>query len=291
MICYYHNKDLDGFCSGAIMRRKFSNATFIGYDYGQPFEQIVGEEIIMADVSLPMPTMQKIAQASGFRFTWIDHHASAIKDFREFYAGIETDEINAVLQDGIAACEIAWDYLFPGENMPLTVGLLGRYDTWRNQNIDDWENEILPFQYGMRMICNSLDSFPDYLLEIGEKEKEAVIRITETGRAILQYQRQQDEMYCRLAAFESKFKGLRAICLNTGNRNSNTFKSVWDESKYDIMLPFGFNGKKWSFSIYTTKDEIDCSVLAKEMGGGGHKKAAGFETTNLFDVFIPDKLR
>ena len=160
MICYYHNRDLDGFCSGAIMRLKFPDAEFVGYDYGQPFEQIVGEEVIMADVSLPMPTMQKIAQASGFRFTWIDHHASAIKDYNEFFGGIEVEQINAVLQDGISACEIAWSYFFSDKQMPRTVRLLGQYDTWRNQDKEEWNNEILPFQYGMRSWCNSLETFP-----------------------------------------------------------------------------------------------------------------------------------
>ena len=283
MICYYHNHDLDGFCCGAIMRRKFPNAQFVGYDYGQPFEQVVGEEIVMADVSLPMVTMLKVAQASNYRFTWIDHHASAIKDYQDFFGATETP-INAVLQDGIAACEIAWKYFFPDEEMPLAVKLLGEYDTWRNQNAHIWETMILPFQYGMRQICNSLETFPMYLLESAIHIE--VPKITEKGALILSYQAQQDEMSCRLAAFEKTFKGLRAICLNTGTRNSQTFKSVWDESKHDIMLPFSFNGKKWTFSIYTTKDEIDCSVLAKEMGGGGHRKAAGFEVSDMGIVFI-----
>lgn len=283
MICYYHNRDLDGFCCGAIMRRKFPNAQFVGYDYGQPFEQFVGEEIIMADVSLPMVTMLKVAQASNYRFTWIDHHASAIMDYQDFFGATETP-ITAVLQDGIAACEIAWKYFFPDEEMPFAVKLLGEYDTWRNQDAHIWETMILPFQYGMRQICNSLETFPVYLFE--SKIHTEVPKITENGALILSYQAQQDEMSCRLAAFEKTFKGLRAICLNTGTRNSQTFKSVWDESKHDIMLPFSFNGKKWTFSIYTTKDEIDCSVLAKEMGGGGHKKAAGFEVETIDSVFI-----
>ena len=48
------------------------------------------------------------------------------------------------------------------------------------------------------------------------------------------------------------------------------------------MIPFRFDGKEWSYSLYTTKD-IDCSALAKKYGGGGHKKAAGFKADfNLF---------
>jgi oligoribonuclease NrnB/cAMP/cGMP phosphodiesterase (DHH superfamily) len=53
MIGVYHNRDLDGFTSGAIIKLKYPDAKMIGYDYGQPFEQeVTGEPIIMADVSL-----------------------------------------------------------------------------------------------------------------------------------------------------------------------------------------------------------------------------------------------
>lgn len=52
------------------------------------------------------------------------------------------------------------------------------------------------------------------------------------------------------------------------------------------------NGKKVSVPrraidlvLSFTKDEVDCSVIAKKNGGGGHKKAAGFISTNLKEVF------
>lgn len=47
------------------------------------------------------------------------------------------------------------------------------------------------------------------------------------------------------------------------------------------MMPFVFTGKKWVFSIYSTHPEIDCSVLAKKYGGGGHKGAAGFQCIGM----------
>ncbi len=37
MIGIYHSADLDGFTSGAIIKRKYPNAKMIGYDYGNPF--------------------------------------------------------------------------------------------------------------------------------------------------------------------------------------------------------------------------------------------------------------
>lgn len=287
MTCYYHNKDLDGFCSGAIMRLAYPNAEFIGYDYGQPFEMPVnGQPVVMADVSLPMSTMFKVAQISNFQFTWIDHHKSAISDYQNWLLDINRSyedktksPINAVLQEGIAACEIAWNYFNPDSEMPLVVRYLGEYDTWRSQDKDHWENTVLPFQFGMRKICNSLETFPTGLLSPNAKIG-TIQTIINNGNTILNYQAQINETQCR-NAFEFDFNGIRAICLNTGGFNSDTFKSVWDEDKYDVMIPFQFDGQMWRVSLYSTKAEIDCSAIAKSMGGGGHKGAAGFKVESI----------
>lgn len=289
MIGYYHNKDLDGFSSGAIMKRKFPKAKFIGYDYGQPFEVPIGVPVMMADVSLPMPIMLDIAKASNSQFLWIDHHASAIQEYRNLLLDINPNPaelilspFKAVLVDGIAACEIAWDYFFPDEEMPLAIKLLGEYDTWRNQDKHRWENEILPFQFGMRQVCNSLENFPMELLERDTENQ--VQKIIENGKVILTYQSQINELQCK-KAFEFEFEGLRAICLNGGGFNSDTFKSIYDETKHDLMMPFQWTGKSWTVSLYTTKDGIDCSLIAKSKGGGGHKKAAGFQVQDIRTIF------
>src|ERR1700761_9115337 len=150
MICIYHNKDLDGYCSGAIVKKKYPNIKLIGYDYGQPFpwgEIKDDERVIMIDVSLPMPDMFKLSSASN-SLVWIDHHISAINDFRAYSEGGGQHGIIAILENGIAACEGGWKYLFPDEEMPTAVKLLGKYDTWRNQDEHEWNHAIMPFQYG-----------------------------------------------------------------------------------------------------------------------------------------------
>lgn len=283
MICIYHSRDLDGYTSGAIVKRKYPDCKLIGYDYGQPIpwdEIPVGEKVIMIDVSLPMPEMRSLAEKCQFNLTWIDHHISAINDYKN-YIGNGESFLYPVLEDGIAACEGGWKYLFPKEDMPLAVRLLGEYDTWRNGDKERWENEILPFQFGMRRICKSPETFPIELLN--SYAKLDVYEIIRSGQSILDYQRQQNERACKFA-FEYDFEGYKAICLNGGGFNSEAFKSAYDESKHDLMMPFQFNGKFWTVSLYTTKD-IDCSVIAKSKGGGGHKKAAGFQVNDIREVF------
>lgn len=277
MIVIYHSRDLDGYCSGAICKKKYPEAKLIGYDYGQaiPYDELSpGEPIIMVDVSLPMDEMGKLAEYTNWHFTWIDHHASAIKDFED-YKSKKVTIWPSILEDGISACEGAWKYLFPNEEIPLAVKLLGEYDTWRNQDNVRWENEILPFQYGMRLDIKSAEDFPQLLFQ-----KSGNTLLSETklrGKTIFEYQRSQNEIAMR-GSFDFEFEGLRILACNGGGFNSQAFESKWDEEKYDAMMPFKYDGKKWIFSLYTTKD-IDLSIIAKKYGGGGHKKACGFTLT------------
>ena len=266
----YHSRDLDGYCSGAILKKRFPQAELIGYDYGQAIPKIDdGDEIIMVDVSIPMLDMATMAMRC--KLTWIDHHISAINDF----GALPPNKITAVLDNAHSACEGAWRWAFPDRGVPLAVTMLGMYDTWRNHDKDWWDLEIMPFQYGMRTLCHSAESFPEFMLE-SDVDLQDIIQL---GAVILRYQKDQ-YMIAAKSAFEFDWKGYRCIALNGGGFNSMAFDSVYDEAKHDIMMPFKFNGKMWIFSLYTTKD-IDCSAIAKEMGGGGHKKAAGFQVETL----------
>jgi nanoRNase/pAp phosphatase (c-di-AMP/oligoRNAs hydrolase) len=61
--------------------------------------------------------------------------------------------------------------------------------------------------------------------------------------------------------------------------SSQIFDTVKED--YDIMIPFCFDGKQWTVSMYTKNKEIDVSIIAKKYGGGGHKNAAGFQCKEL----------
>ena len=297
MIVIYHSRDLDGYSSGAIVKKKFPDAILFGFDYGQDLESIMGDisgstlsehNVIMIDVVLEeMSDMFALAKKCK-SLTWIDHHLSAIRKY-EAVKDQAPGNFIAVLEDGIAACEGGWKYLFPNEKMPRAIELLGQYDTWRNKDKEKWEMQILPFQYGMRLKCNSAQSFPMELLDGPLHQSptspvdKMVERVIQNGHIILEYQAKINETQCK-KAFEFEFEGLRAICLNGGGFSSDVFKSVYDESKHDVMMPFQFDGKQWIFSMYTTKD-LDLSVIAKKWGGGGHKQACGFQVPDAGLVF------
>lgn len=278
MICIYHNRDFDGFCSAAIIRLKYPDAKFIGWDYGMPLTQfnfILNEPVIMVDISFSMGDMYELAKKTNWQLTWIDHHKSAIKDFNEFVRGDESF-CRALLDSSISACEATWKYCFPDQIIPRAVGLLGIYDTWRRKDDPIWDEKIMPFQMGLRLISNSLENFPNAIFT----DENLVNEIIEHGLTIIAYQDMQNESRCKSSAFERVFEGLRAVCL-IGVIGSQSFKSVWDVNKYDIMIAASYTRDKWTVSLYTEKLEIDVSVICKKYGGGGHKGAAGFVTNDI----------
>lgn len=305
-IIYYHERDFDGKCSGAIALKfyraqeeklthndygyksddsnilqfyKAKNISLVGIDYGK--EKLIdetftpGDRVVMLDWSAPAIIMKKLQEESS-EFIWIDHHGTAIDKVEETYPDLGIKGIRWV---GTAGCELAWEYFYPNQKMPEVVRLLGRYDVY-DKEAEDWDN-ILDFQYGFNILGAML---PEDLKwqELFEKlGKERLLAITEIGESIQLYMKTLNENHCRLSGVEVLLKKADGtgyypysiFALNTQAKSSQTFLSLKD--KYDIYSAYTFNGDRWTISLYSTK--LDVGKICKELGGGGHAGAAGFE--------------
>lgn len=271
MICFYHSADLDGHCSGAIVKRRFPECELYGINYGDafPWEKAKGD-VVMVDFSLqPHSEMKRLAESCCV--IWVDHHKTAIDEWNSDPFGCK-----GKFEVGKAGCELAWEYFFPFEEMPEAVKLLGRYDVW-----DHSDSRTLPFQYAMRLF----DTFPEKNMTLWDglfKTDNILFNdILGKGETVLQYVQMDNEKYCKACAFDTPFDGLKCVAINKMLTNSQVFESVWDAEKYDAMLTFGFRKGRWTVSLYSDKPDIDVSVVAKRRGGGGHKGAAGFQCDEL----------
>ena len=77
------------------------------------------------------------------------------------------------------------------------------------------------------------------------------------------------------------------ICINKERFNPINFGIDYHADGYDGAACFHYDGvrKVWAFSLYNDNGEVDCSAIAKQFGGGGHKGAAGFVTNDLTSIF------
>ena len=281
MKCFYHSADLDGHCSGAIVKYKYPKCEMIGINYGDefPWDDInEGETVFMVDFFLqPFEDMERLN--SICKLVWIDHHKSAIEEAerRNFVASG-----GQVLEVGKAACELCWEYLFPNKQIPFGISLLGRYDVWDL----DYHPWVLPFQCGMRS-CDTNpaghnEGLPTVWYNIFMNHVDFLDRCIKEGRAILRYIEKENKKYIKQYCFETKINDIPALAVNKGLANSQFFSSVWNIEKHPIAITFVRNKNKWTVSLYTTEETgVDVSEIAKTYGGGGHKCAAGFQCEEL----------
>ena len=271
MKCFYH-LDLDGICSAVIVKKKYPECELYGINYGHdfPWDKISkGEEVFMVDFCLqPFENMERLNKIS--KLTWIDHHKTAIDSAKEHNFSCDGE-----VEIGKAGCELTWDYFHKEEEMPVAVRYLGRFDVWDLQDPD-----TMNFQVGMKIFENNPNDIDFWNLLFNDLS--FVELIISRGKIIIEYQEQDYKRYCQAYAFETNILDHRAIAMNRGGIGSNAFKSVWDEEKYDVMLAFSrMSNKLWTVSIFSTKKDIDCGLIAKQLGGGGHFGAAGFTCETL----------
>ena len=90
--------------------------------------------------------------------------------------------------------------------------------------------------------------------------------------------------YCEAKGFDAKFKDeslqkYSCYAVNIGLISSEDF--IVDDSKYDVLIGFCFDGENYTYSLRTINCNVDVSKIAETFGGGGHKAAAGFVSKEL----------
>jgi len=199
---------------------------------------------------------------------WIDHHKTAIEQHKHIDA-----DCRGVRKDGVAGCVLAWQFFYPDKQVPRIVQMLGDYDIW---DFNCFGEDLNILQAGIRLYSNEPEAL-NWSPWLSNNE-EAFSNVMEKGRTALEYRNSYYASLIKGWSFFAEFEGYKAVCCNAGSVSSQLFDSVTED--YDLAMPFIFDGKQWTVSVYTKKD-IDCSVLAKKHGGGGHKKAAGFQCKEL----------
>ena len=282
----YHRIDFDGICSYAIARRYLEKRgyeiTSFPYNYGDEIPDIqvlcAFNKVLILDVCLPVEDMETLARAvkiePTFDVIWCDHHKSSI----EAAEASGYTELPGNRHIGkVAACELTWTYLYSRE-IPYIVKILSAYDVWDKERLD-WENETLPFQYGLRRrYALRVDDF------YGDFEKllknNNASEITKEGRIILDYIRQSGSKGVSQYGFTVTVgDGHKELCCITNKFGALAFED--ELRRLDIGIAVCVNRLRkdlYNVSMYGVeeKNTLDLSKYMREnYGGGGHFNAAG----------------
>jgi oligoribonuclease NrnB/cAMP/cGMP phosphodiesterase (DHH superfamily) len=278
----FHNADLDGKCSAAIVgmwcREHGYEYEYVGCNYGYsvPFWAITEYDVVViVDFSWEMALMAEIANRCT-KLVWIDHHKTAIDEYKAKGYAINME---AYIGDEAAGCQRTWDYFFPNKKRPEAVDLLGWYDDWSWEKMPNSE-DILAFQYGMRQESwwpNEVEEDWENLLVIGADVKETI----HDGHVILKYQRGLMERITRYGRV-LLIAGKKFFFCNTHHAASTDYDCVREDGICGVVSYRQKADGSWNYSIRAF-DDTDVSEIVKEFGGGGHAGAGGWNGP-LLDV-------
>lgn len=308
--CFYHSADLDGLCSGAIVKHFIPHAIMMPINYGDvfPWHALThNDEVIMCDFSLDAQDMLRLMNSVAL-LHWIDHHDTAIRavdkmlqDNALVLPGMRNNEKEPALKR--AACELTWEYLAPiGTPVPRAVELLGMYDTWRYMDTED-APDVWAFQLRMRLEDLNPVLWGDCRWEWENHfspDSRRFEMYIDSGAILVRADEQNKRKYAQAYAFESEFVAVDCddptceggfgcparqytiLAINLGHTNSKIFDSVPNRDKYAFFVSFvRRTDGKWNVSLYGNPPHSDVHVgeIAKLFGGGGHAGAAGFNCT------------
>jgi oligoribonuclease NrnB/cAMP/cGMP phosphodiesterase (DHH superfamily) len=285
MKCFYHN-DLDGRCAGSIVAQftqNYNQEDYFEVDYIKPLpiDKIQENEIVyLVDYSFKGDTIYQLQSIleKTLNIIWIDHHTSSLNLIKEYS---ELNKIDGLRQNKISGAALTYMYLYncKFEEIPYYVKLVSDYDCW----IYKFDPDTTYFKIGMDTFeHNALDQiwkdlYFEYFNPSFYTHRSEFVLINK-GKDIKQYIDQDNTQYRNSWAYESEIAGIKCLVIN---RKSNSWIFGDKVNEYPITMVWAFDGERYSYSIYSVASEIDCSKIAEKFGGGGHKGAAGFSSSEL----------
>lgn len=180
--------------------------------------------------------------------------------------------------------------------MPEIVRLLGRYDCFGHKGTEE-EQKVLEFQYGARQCISNYEEAYNRLQQ--NLSSNSIIKaILQSGENIYQYLCTEAkqvykngfeiilEEFIPYRVAENHFNEAyvakrKFICINKERFNPINFGIDYHKDGYEGVASFFYSNGEWNFSLYNDNGQVDCSVIAKQYGGGGHKGASGFRVKDL----------
>jgi oligoribonuclease NrnB/cAMP/cGMP phosphodiesterase (DHH superfamily) len=273
----YHNNCADGFSAAWCFWRKYgTGADYVGGVYQTPPPDVTGRDVYLVDFSYKRAVVERmLAEANSV--TLIDHHKTAIDDLQSLFAEHETDAL-AYGSDRRAVwfCDLnrsgatlAWDYLFPSEDRPLLLGHIEDRDLWRFKLPGTREIQAFVFSYAYSF------ELWDRLMSADQVE---LLKMTAAGAAI---ERKHHKDVAELVAVCQR----RMVIGGYDVPVASLPYTLVSDAAHLMAQDQPFAACYWDtaegrvFGLRSVEAGVDVSEVAKQYGGGGHAKAAGFKVS------------
>ena len=290
-LCIYHGNCADGFTSAWIVSRALGAADFQPGIYGQAPPDVADRNVIMVDFSYKRPILESLLRSGDVRQAMtmliLDHHKTAAEDL----AGIPSPEqsediydptywrskweqtaewpVRAIFDMDRSGAQVTWDFFNPGKPRPPLVDYVGDRDLWRFKL--PYSREVNAYIFAHEYSFANWDGLDRLMSGPG-----GINAVAEMGGAI---EKKHHKDVAELV------KVTRRVMVIGGNSVpvANIPYTLTSDAGNLMAQGEPFAACYWDtpngrvFSLRSTDDGIDVSVIAKAYGGGGHAHASGFQ--------------
>lgn len=278
----YHYPCNDGFgaafaawYSGFNDGQQIKEFGFHKFEYQKALPDISGETLYLLDCSLSVPGYVEMLNKRFKRIVLIDHHKSAAETISELitlYPEIMS-RIELHIDQTKSGAVLAWEYFNKGKDVPELLLYIQDRDLWK------WEmGGTAKIHNGLNGYIQDFWTWHNIYLDWQSYKQELLHK----GEAILFYQDRIVQEHVQRAQ-NIFFTDTDELIISGMVVNATC---LWSEIGHEILK--AHPKAKIAATYYFTHDgfvkfslrsrgDCDCTKIAKQFGGGGHKPAAGFK--------------
>jgi hypothetical protein len=302
-VVIYHGHCDDGFAAAWACWRRWPDAQYVPMQYGDPLPDIAGKRVLMVDFSLKAGAMREAAKVAA-SIVVLDHHKTAEAELAEWtlhscgsgkggaahvadIAGMIDDcrdlsgePIVAVFDMDKSGCRLAWEFCHPDEDLPRLLQHIEDRDLWR------FKIEHTREVSAALRVC-------DKEFDLWDRLAANVMFLVNDGDAILRAQQKHVADFLE-NAYLAEVAGFTVPVLNVpyayASECGHALLKKYPEVPFAATWFRGREGKiLWSLRSEDTREDV--GVIAAMLGGGGHRNASGFSTTEGMPVRPPSRLK
>lgn len=272
----YHNHCPDGMGAALAAWIKFGDtAEYFPASYGDlPPSVTQSDEVYILDFSYSRSVLGDMREQCA-SLVVLDHHKTAMADL----AGFE----NAIFDMNRSGCMIAWEYFHPGKPIPDLFRYLQDRDLWQKK-LPQTE-EVFAAVQGKNALGRSL--YPKHNFEAWVGLLTTPIHVIAAIGQPLYAKRQKEIKAMADRAIWVKFAGYTVPCSRAQFAYSDVANLLcrrYPQAPFAICWRIQDGVRRLDFRSI---GEFDVSVVAKSVGGGGHKNASGAqEELSWLEKFI-----
>ena len=262
-IVIYHGTCADGFSAAWVFWQQYKDEyEYFAGVYGKPHPDVTDRDVYLVDFSYKRNIIEQMISVAK-SVTLIDHHKTAIDDLKDL-PGLEQ-----FVSLDMSGATLAWKFVHPTLDVserPLLLGHIEDNDLWRFK---------LPSTKEIQSYVYSQDYDFEQWDRMMNADQVELMKMTVAGAAINRKHQKDVKELIKICQREMTVAGFTVPSASLPYTMASDAAGTMAVGHPFAVCYYDTQDSR-VFSLRSTENGEDVSLIAQQYGGGGHKHASGF---------------